>query len=691
MANHQIVYQFNFAGNLNQGLLQLTGNATKATNTLGKFKISLANIANLGFVVSHAYKAFQKLNGAIMDAQRAYNTQMVAERQLEQVMRNTIGATDEQIKSIKEYAAAQQKLGVIGDEVQLAGAKELATYLTKTESLKTLMPMMNDMLAHQYGLNASQEQAVNIALMVGKVLDGQVGALSRVGYRFTEAEEKVLKFGNEEERVAMLSQIVTKYVGGVNAALAATPEGKLKQHANNMGDLKERIGGLIVTIKSALLPLQVHISEVIEKIVSFFENNRAQINKFITQIVSVLKIALNVITTAFQWCYTVVKNFYPLIIALYTGIVAYNMAARITAIRTKAAASGTSLWAIAQKKLNVTLLKSPIFLWVSGITLAITGIVKLVGVLKKHNSQMNAATRLTAELAAKVAIEKEHLNELFDALKKTNPESEERKRIIKELNEKYPEFLRNQNLEKANEQEIEIARRASNDELERSIILQGWRDKQESTTKNIDAEKQTVYAALKTQAKKRGWTDVGIMDAMTRIQKGVQEEIESGNYRGTYFNNDQEIHLLQKVFGTRWERTPGGGQHIVIDNDMVQQNKELFGDLMDVMLENTHELKAITDYAGAMGVLKKGKPFALPGATSNTDITEPTDIEKVSDTATSIATEGSKNVRNVVVNINKLVETITVSVTNLKESKEQIKAQVSELLITAVNDVNLAS
>ena len=486
MANHQIVYNFNFAGNLNKGLLNVTGSASKATDAMSKFTSNIKNLANIGFVVTHAYRVFKKLSGAISDAQKAYNMQMVAERQLEQVMRNTINATDDEIRSIKEFASIQQKLGVIGDEVQLAGAKELATYITKTESLKKLLPMMNDMLAHQYGLNASQDQAVQIAQMVGKVLDGQMGALSRAGYRFTEAEEKVLQFGNEEERVAMLSQIVTKYVGGVNAALAATPEGKLKQHANNMGDLKERIGGLIVTIKSALLPLQTHISGMVEKITAFFEKNRAKVTEFITQIVSGLKIALNVIATAFKWLYVIIERFYPIIISITAGIIAYNMASRIMAIRTAAAAAGTNLWAIAQQKLNSALLKNPIFLWAAGITLAITGIVKLVGVLKKHNDQMRAATRLTAELAAKVAIEKQHLNELFDALKKTNPESEERKQLIKELNEKYPELLKNQKLEKANENDIEIARRAANDELERSIVLQGWREKKEDMTKKID-------------------------------------------------------------------------------------------------------------------------------------------------------------------------------------------------------------
>ena len=77
--------------------------------------------------------------------------------------------------------------------MQLAGAQELSTYLTKTSTLKRLLAVLNDMTAQQYGFNATQEQSVNIATMLGKVMDGQVGALSRYGYKFDEVQEKILR------------------------------------------------------------------------------------------------------------------------------------------------------------------------------------------------------------------------------------------------------------------------------------------------------------------------------------------------------------------------------------------------------------------------------------------------------------------------------------------------------------------
>ena len=181
-----------------------------------------------------------------------YEEQIVNEQKLAQSMRNTMDASDEQIQSIKDLCSAQQQLGVIGDEVQLAGAQEMATYLGETDSLKKLIPVMNDMIAQQYGLGASSESAAQIASMLGKVMNGQTEALSRYGYSFTEAQAAVLKFGTESERAAVLASVVSESVGGMNEALANTDAGKQQQAANAFGDMKERIGAMLEPSRSIL-------------------------------------------------------------------------------------------------------------------------------------------------------------------------------------------------------------------------------------------------------------------------------------------------------------------------------------------------------------------------------------------------------------------------------------------------------
>lgn len=190
-----------------------------------------------------------QIQGVVTDLTSAYTMQSSAETRLAQAMQNTMEASQEEINSIKELCSAQQQLGIIGDEIQLSGAQELATYLQKSQSLKTLIPVMNDMVAQQYGYNASAESAIQIASMLGKVMNGQTEALSRYGYKFDEAQKYILKYGDEEERVAVLADVVEEAVGGMNEKMAQTPEGRLVQWNNNMGDLKEKIGDLVIGTK----------------------------------------------------------------------------------------------------------------------------------------------------------------------------------------------------------------------------------------------------------------------------------------------------------------------------------------------------------------------------------------------------------------------------------------------------------
>ena len=202
--------------------------------------------------------AIGQLHGTLSSLTSAYTQQEVAETRLAQAMRNTMGASDEEIQSIKDLAAEQQKIGVVGDEVQLAAAQELATYLEFSDSLKTIIPVMNDMIAQQLGLGASAESATQIASMLGKVMNGQTEALSRYGYKFDDAQKQILQFGTESERAAVLAQVVSEAVGGMNAELANTNSGQIQQLANSLGDAKEKAGNFL----SSISPMITGLSEL---------------------------------------------------------------------------------------------------------------------------------------------------------------------------------------------------------------------------------------------------------------------------------------------------------------------------------------------------------------------------------------------------------------------------------------------
>ncbi|MCD8265561.1 MAG: hypothetical protein LUC33_00250 [Prevotellaceae bacterium] len=218
---------------------------TGAVKQAEQLKASTVNFAALATSVRAAADAFSGLAGMVKDLSAAYAVQEAAETKLATVMTNRMKATDSEIQSIKDLAAAQQSLGVIGDEVQLSGAQQMATFLCTTDSIKTLLPAMNDLIAQQDGLNATTGDAETIAKAMGKAMEGSTTSLERMGITFTDAQKSVMQYGDESERAAMLCSVIEQNVGGMNAQLAQTDSGRQAQLANQLSDIKEKVGGLV--------------------------------------------------------------------------------------------------------------------------------------------------------------------------------------------------------------------------------------------------------------------------------------------------------------------------------------------------------------------------------------------------------------------------------------------------------------
>lgn len=332
--------------------------------------------------------AIYKVGNYIKGSQEAWNIQMQGEVKLATVLRQRVKATDAEIDSIKRLASAQQAIGVIGDEVQLAGAQQLATFISRKDSLDKLIPSMNNLLAQQKGLNATDQDAVNIGNLMGKVMQGQTSALTRVGITFTAAEEKLLKYGNEQQRAATLAQVINNNVGQMNEALANTPEGRLKQHTNAMGDLQERVGRVYSVVKASLLPLFDAIGNSLEGVISWFERNQD----------TVLTV-VNTVARSFQWAFSVIggviggaigffrswinklrEGSVPVTIITYllgslaTAMALFTLKAQVMAVWAGVVTTAKWLWAGAQNALNLSLLACP-------VTWIVAGVVALIGVI----------------------------------------------------------------------------------------------------------------------------------------------------------------------------------------------------------------------------------------------------------------------------------------------------------------------
>lgn len=258
MANKTISIGFKIDDN-GQGLKTLSMDATALRKAMqgcvkeaDTFRGGLTKIGLEGLGFDAIRSGFESISSICQSLVDTYRVQEEAETKLTTVMRERMGANEAMVQSIKDLCSAQQQIGVIGDEIQLSGAQQMATFLSTDSALKTLIPSMNNLIAQQKGLNATQGDAVNVANLMGKAMQGQVTALRRVGITFSDAQAEALKYGTEQEKAALLAEIITQNVGDMNSALAKTSSGRMKQLSNAIGDAKEQLGNFASSVMPTL-------------------------------------------------------------------------------------------------------------------------------------------------------------------------------------------------------------------------------------------------------------------------------------------------------------------------------------------------------------------------------------------------------------------------------------------------------
>lgn len=224
---------------------ELRDNLDAAKSSAAKFREKMITVNQTVAALQNASSAINGLRDTMAGLTASYNAVQQANTQLTTVMRQRMDATEEDIKKVNEVIGAQSKLGVIGGTIQKTGAQQIATFLKEKGTLEQLIPAMNDLLAQQKGLNATQEDARSVANLMGKAMTGQTSALRRVGITFSEAQENIMKYGTEQQRAAMLAQIITDNVGHMNAQLGKTDAGQLKQAEMRFAAIKVQIGELV--------------------------------------------------------------------------------------------------------------------------------------------------------------------------------------------------------------------------------------------------------------------------------------------------------------------------------------------------------------------------------------------------------------------------------------------------------------
>ena len=407
----------------------VTADVVKLRSAMESSKTSAQQFRDKLFAINQAVTMLQNASGAIAGLRdtmsgltASYNAVQQANTQLTTVMRQRMAATDEDIKKVTAVIGAQSKLGIIGGTVQKTGAQQIATFLKEKGTLEQLIPAMNDLLAQQRGLNASQEDARSVANLMGKAMTGQTSALKRVGITFTDAQKKVMEYGTEQQRASMLAQIITDNVGHMNAQLGKTDAGKLKQVEMRFASIKVQLGELV----SNVLPYVTVAAQTLT-----IANSVITLGKSIQGVVAAIK-SFNVLSGTMSVVCAGAK------IAM-VGLSAVTKAAQ-------AAFTGATIGATTLKIAIKSLLIS------TGVGVAIWALTEAISYFVTSTDKAKASTeQLTAAEESAQALKQQEAKQIAEVtaaldiniakLKEFRGSKEEEKKLVGEMNSTYGEAM----------------------------------------------------------------------------------------------------------------------------------------------------------------------------------------------------------------------------------------------------------
>lgn len=253
------------AGNaLHSGLSKASGFASKAVSGIGKAAKGMATVVSGAAAAAGGYLVNfgkQAVDAALKAGEVTAKFQQVAKNN---------NWTDEEQKSLLSLNKTLGQTGVISGGTLKAAQAQLGTFALTADQVKTLTPALADMIANNKGYNATAQDGVQIANLLGKVMTGSATALSKYGVTMTDAQKKVLQEGSASEKAAMAAQVLEANFGGINKALAQTPQGKMTILQHEIAGLKTSVGNDLIAAFGGVGGAVIKMVQAVEPLITAF-------------------------------------------------------------------------------------------------------------------------------------------------------------------------------------------------------------------------------------------------------------------------------------------------------------------------------------------------------------------------------------------------------------------------------------
>ena len=251
------------AGNaLHSGLSKASGFASKAVSGIGKAAKGMATVVSGAAAAAGGYLVNfgkQAVDAALKAGEVTAKFQQVAKNN---------NWTDEEQKSLLSLNKTLGQTGVISGGTLKAAQAQLGTFALTADQVKTLTPALADMIANNKGYNATAQDGVQIANLLGKVMTGSATALSKYGVTMTDAQKKVLQEGSASEKAAMAAKVLEANFGGINKALADTPQGKMTILQHEIAGLKTSIGNDLIAAFGGVGGAVIKMVQAVEPLIT---------------------------------------------------------------------------------------------------------------------------------------------------------------------------------------------------------------------------------------------------------------------------------------------------------------------------------------------------------------------------------------------------------------------------------------
>lgn len=200
---------------------------------------------------------------------QSYFESEVALNKLANGMKN-VGEGATSLKKLTDQASALQEITTFDDDAIINAQSMLTTFMKSSQEIEILTPRMLDLAAAYQTSGESGMDLQQVAVMLGKINEDTIGALTRVGVAFTKEQAEKLKSTKGTEQAIVLSEILDKNFKGMAKTIGDTAAGQMQKFKYSVGDMKKELGKLVaegvLPLLKALVPMVQWISNSSEPV-----------------------------------------------------------------------------------------------------------------------------------------------------------------------------------------------------------------------------------------------------------------------------------------------------------------------------------------------------------------------------------------------------------------------------------------